>query len=819
MLKNRDINIRNQVTEILGKRKATEAIFPLIDSIHDGPARYEVADAIINMNGAAKNPLLQLLKHPDPEIRSNSAFVLGQMRCPEAIGPLIQLLGDSSNDVHTAASNALGEIGEIAVDDLRNAIHDINPNVKIGSAHALGIISQSNFSTPIMTISLDDVFDEISIEELLADSDIESNEESDDDCDEENDDVDDDEDWEGDDDNEDDEEYLDEDENCGLSEENRDLIVSDLMQLLEDKNPHVREAASSALGMMGVASANPLVEGVSSPDRNVRKESIIALGQNLITNKIPAAIPPLINALIDSDPEIRYIAVKALRYSKEPQTVQPLIDLLRDPYEEIRQEAAEGLRRREDPRIFSALIAALQDDSSRVRLTAACGLGELGDPRGRSALMQALNDGDRYVREIAARSLGMLKSESSMDVFALLNNTDPKLRCGALLTLGEGKDENSITMIVPFLHDPDAEVRKKAAEALCNFSNPIAIPDLVSALDDNNVNVRKFALRALSKIKDQRILSPMIASLKDSHAWVRQEAAWHLAESGDDRAVPCLIEALGDPVATVRRQAAISLGNLGGKTTETLLLDLEQKTRDSKILEASRTALEQLYRMNQYRPQPKKQKDITEAVNSHVIVHQKEKSPEICSDVVEEKKPDSIIHPDDTNDFRECLPLSKRNPHSARQWLSLVADASDCIDKEDYDSAMPLLHKAYTMYPQSEMLLSMMGFTMHNLGQYEDALKIYQYGTEINPENSEFWENIGAILANFEQFDDALEHFDKALSLCSTDDEIWCKKGIVLNNLSHFEEAITAFDMALRINPESEEAKEGKEVAQQNSLR
>ena len=807
MLKNRDINVRNQATRILGRRKATEAIFPLIDSIQDGPARYDVADAIINMNGAAINPLLQLLKNPDPEIRSNSAFVLGQMKCPDAIRPLIQLLGDSSREVHTSASNALGEIGEIAVDDLRNAIDDTNPNVKIGIAHALGIISRSNSSTHIMTISLDDVLDNISIEELLADSDDDNDEESDDEDD----------DWD-DDDDEDDEEYIDEDEACGLSKEKRDLVVSDLMQLLEDNNAHVREAASSSLGMMGVASADPLVDGVNSPNLKIRKESISALGQSLMTNKIPAAIPPLVNALTDVDPEIRYLAVKALRYSKDPQTVQPLIDLLRDPCDEIRQEAAEGLRRRKDPRVLNALIAALHDDSPRVRWAAACGLGELGDPRAKPALMQVLNDGDRSVREITARSLGMLKSESNTDVLSLLKSADPKLRCGALLTLGEGKDEKSLTMIVPLLHDPDAEVRRKAAEALCHFSNPVVIPDLQSALDDKDVNVRKFVLRALNKIKDQRILPPMITGLKDSHAWVRQEAAWHLWEIGDERAVPYLIETLADPVDAVRHQAAISLGNLGGKTTETLLLDLERKTRSPDISGAVKTALEQLYRMNQHRPSPKQQKVIEEGMDSREIIHQKKKETETHSDAIQGNMPDHQDTPDDTDDYRECLPLKKKNPHSAREWLNLVETASECIDREDFKSAAPLLSKAYIMYPQSEMLLSMMGFTLHNLGQYDNALKIYQYGTEEYPENDEYWANIGAILANSEQYEDALQYFEKALSLCSTDDETWCKKGIVLNKLSRFKEAITAFDIALRIKPELLDAKEGKETAQQNSL-
>ena len=819
-LKNRDINVRNQVIKILVKRKATEAIFPLIASIDDGPYRYRVADAIANMQDSAIIPLLQLLKNPDPHIRENAAFILGRMRVVAAIKPLISLLGDSSEAVHIAAFGALGKIGEDALDEMRLAIHDPNPNVRAGIARAFGRLAESYSSTPIMTISLDDVLDDIPIEEVLTNSDDESEEDSDDD------DSEDDEDWDNDnsdDDSEDDDDWDDEendedDESSGLPKEKRELIVADLMQLLEDKNSHVREAASSSLGMMGASSANPLIAGVTSPNPKIRNESIFALGQNLINNKIPAAIPPLIDALTDENPETRYLAVKALRYTKDTQTVQPLINCLRDPNPEIRLEAVEGLRRKKDPRISYALIGSLQDDSSPVRCTAAMALGEFGDPKARTALLQALNDEDRYVRENAARSLGMLKSESGSDIIELLQSSNPKLRCAALTTLGQTKDEKSLGMITRALKDPNADVRRKAAEALCQFSNPAVIPILLDALEDDNEIVRKYTVRALSKIKDQRVLPSLIAGLKDTHAWVRQEAAWHLWEIGDERAVPYLIDALGDPVDGVRHQAAISLGNIGGKTTETLLLDLEQKSRDSHVLEATRTALEQFYRQNQHRPRPK-QKVADEEVNPRVMVYPKKKDTELYADTEEAKTPARQDVPDDADDYRECLPLKKKNPHSAREWLNLVENASKCIDREDFEAAAPLLNKAYTMYPRSEMLLSLMGFTLHNLGQYEDALKIYQYGTEINLNNDEFWANQGAILANFEQYEDALGSFDTALSLCSTDDETWCKKGIVLNNLSRFEEAITAFDMALRINPDSTDANEGKEIAQQNYIR
>lgn len=402
-LKNRDVNIRRKAALLLGKQKATEAIIPLLESMRDGKIRDEATIAICNFGNLSLNPLLQLLKHPQPIIRMNAALVLGELKDPHAIIPLIDLLGDPSSEGFGGAYQALGKIGNLALDDTLKATRNPNPRIRNGAVFALGEIIQ-NFNREGLLES------SFSIDELLAGEDEdEKSGEIDNDID---DDANDDEIVEVDD--EDDEEECDDKENeikSELFKKQKELVRENLLPLLKDKDPGVRQAASRVLGSIGMPSIDPITQNLKQENSEVRRSSIIALSAVYQNKRTPEAIPVLINALTDSDPEIRMEAAKGLRYSKDPRTLQPLINCLHDSNQEVRKEAAEGLRRRNDPKIYEVLLEALNDKYFRVRWTATCALGEIGNPLAKDKLMRMLKDENEDVRQIAAISLEQLKNK------------------------------------------------------------------------------------------------------------------------------------------------------------------------------------------------------------------------------------------------------------------------------------------------------------------------------------------------------------------------------------------------------------------------
>jgi hypothetical protein len=435
----------------------------------------------------------------------------------------------------------------------------------------------------------------------------------------------------------------------------------------------------------------------------------------------------------------------------------------------------------------------------------------------------------------------MLGPDPRLDPHILVRSPDPEKRSEAIAQLGTGKDGNDLGLITGALGDEDAGVRSAAAEALCGFTDPAAIPPLLGALSDTDEYVRMYALRALQGIPDPRVLVPLIYALKDPDATVRTEAVAHLRKIGDDEAVPYLIEALGDPDAGVCEEAVLSLGNIGGERTEATLRDLEQRTHDPLKLAAVRTALDQISRMNKagggipgeppgggaadrtaqgqisrmIKPVAGTRGEQSRAgAADRVVISRKkdvEPAPPLTLMVTPRKEPETPA-----GESSECPVLWENDPHAARVWQNLLDNAGDFLEKEEFAAAKPLLEKAWEICPDSELLVTRLGFTLSSLGRYEEALSVYKKGIALNPRNDAFWSNAGALLANLERYDEALRSYKQALALCLSDERVWFQTGIVLNNLERYQEAVKCFDRALLLNPAFPEAVEARRIARRN---
>lgn len=79
--------------------------------------REDIAKALRIVGNLATEPLIRLLKSPDPDLRWRAASLLGDGRDRRAVEPLIAALEDADGHVSGSAAIALGEIGdENAVD-------------------------------------------------------------------------------------------------------------------------------------------------------------------------------------------------------------------------------------------------------------------------------------------------------------------------------------------------------------------------------------------------------------------------------------------------------------------------------------------------------------------------------------------------------------------------------------------------------------------------------------------------------------------------------------------------------------------------------
>jgi beta-lactamase regulating signal transducer with metallopeptidase domain len=137
----------------------------------------------------------------------------------------------------------------------------------------------------------------------------------------------------------------------------------------------------------------------------VKPQAVMALDDQIA---VPSIISALVDALGDSDRQVREQAAMGLAITPGSEVVNPLLNALKDPDSQVREKAAIGLAFRRDPRIVEPLLTAIEDRDSQVREKAAIALGSSGDPRAVNALTKAMKDPDSQVREKAVAGLILL---------------------------------------------------------------------------------------------------------------------------------------------------------------------------------------------------------------------------------------------------------------------------------------------------------------------------------------------------------------------------------------------------------------------------
>ena len=138
---------------------------------------------------------------------------------------------------------------------------------------------------------------------------------------------------------------------------------------------------------------------------------------------------------------------------------------------------------------------------------------------------------------------------------------------GFILLIGCYQDvpsapDRAVRILTDLLGDPQASVRKTAAEALGKIGRPSAEELLVRTLRDSDAGVREAATRALGRLPSLGMETATILTslLKDSDASVREAAAQAL-ETADNVAAlaPRLVDHLRDRRVEVRQSSGHAL--------------------------------------------------------------------------------------------------------------------------------------------------------------------------------------------------------------------------------------------------------------------
>ena len=536
-------DLRQGVVETLGQIRDPQALKPLVDLLGKarGPLRETVQRALVQYRAQAIEPLLSAMTRGGKSQREGAIETL------ERLGDL-PVSTRVKIHLYQGAEEELRQIGSQAFETLREALEWKDPRHRFLAAKLLGEMEDERV-LPIL-------------ERLLADSDppvrhvaLES---------------------------------------LGKLGQTTTLpsTLPSLLKGLEDSHDEVARTAALALGRLGQPGFQGLVEALESEDPRVSQragkallnlggEAIEPLWAALDSKRSPLmaraaeilgrtpdldlarkvelflrqgkpgslvqlgqeAIPLVVEALGDTDDDRQGTAIAALE-QMGAKTVQYLVKTLAEEDLRRRRASLRILTNLGQP-AYEGLLKALEANDARIRRDAVRALGLLREGKALSALTHALEDPEPRVAREAAQALVQL----GVPGIKRLGKTGSQWGVGPLRDLlKEG-----------------ARMVTETTQALVGVGAP-AREALEEALNHHQTRVRLQAAQALGELEEGASAPALLKSLSDEDPAVRTAARESLIRLRT-RALPSLLMGLKSPHWFVRREASLALGGIGDPRT------------------------------------------------------------------------------------------------------------------------------------------------------------------------------------------------------------------------------------------------------------
>ncbi|ARV57607.1 PBS lyase [Nostocales cyanobacterium HT-58-2] len=122
----------------------------------DFQQRWEVAKVLTSLGSISIPPLINILKDEDAEeeLCAYAARILGDLKNPNAIPPLVELLNThESDELKEVAATALGQMGSVAIAPLTELL--LNEETRLVATQMLSYIRHKETITPLLSVVQD----------------------------------------------------------------------------------------------------------------------------------------------------------------------------------------------------------------------------------------------------------------------------------------------------------------------------------------------------------------------------------------------------------------------------------------------------------------------------------------------------------------------------------------------------------------------------------------------------------------------------------------------------------------------------------------
>jgi HEAT repeat protein len=338
---------RQIALEGIKQLKLAEAIPQLIDAAGtldpSNPDNDEklaaIRQTILDIN--SEDELIELLNSRDLKFRGKTFVIniLGAMKSGKAAGSLTIYLKDVSRDLRRASAEALGQIGDsMPIDELLESVKtDADSHVRKAAIEALGNIGSKNAYKALKDFLISEKYDDILEKVVDALGKIDRNS------------------------------FL--SDIASYSSNVRQIIarsavdLQTLLDLTDDADAGVVVAAINGLGRIGSDEATRrAISFLKNANAEIRKATVIALGE---ARQCP---DELLAALGDSDPGVRFYAVKAIAAACPGEAcIEKIKAMINDEYIPVAMATIDAIREVGGREAYEALAQYEEHSNADVR--------------------------------------------------------------------------------------------------------------------------------------------------------------------------------------------------------------------------------------------------------------------------------------------------------------------------------------------------------------------------------------------------------------------------------------------------------------------
>ena len=594
-----DWQVRRSAVTALAGRRDPALVEALVSALREGHRNFSVLSSALQLLSATgvdlTSSLIDLLKHPDADLRIQSALALGTQSGPAAVEALLSALDDEDANVRFHAIEALGKLGSpAAVERLAALAESHDFFLAFPALDALARIRDAAVAPRLVPLLQN---------ELVCDQAAEA-----------------------------------------LGQIGEEDAVAPLVAALD--RPHVSPASIvDALTTLHGRYAEMFNGGGTHIEELVRASISAAGAARVIQAAGRAAVPSLRRFVLclgwlRGDDVERALAhmlgtsgaqnelLEAIVRFGAPM-VDRLVEQLRTGDLETRRAAVAALGRIGDARAVEPLVNLLDEDERELLVPATTALARLGDDRAFESLLRLLGDADVSVRQGAIGALNSIgHSAMGERVRTLLEDADPRVRESAVKIAGYFGYPGCADALLDRCRDRDETVRAAALEHVAYLDDERSVPLLVAAMAGDTPRARAAAAQALAHVNHPDAVDALRRGVGDLDSWVRYFSVTSLGRQMDRASLPLLKRVAADDEAQHVRIAAIrAIGDIGVSNDADavpLLATFSEAADDQLAVAAARalgsvdapSALDPL-RRSLAAPQPDRRAAAAEAIAHH----------------------------------------------------------------------------------------------------------------------------------------------------------------------------------------------------------